>query len=140
MTNTERIFTLSEARRALPEIAAVVAVMRRRMQRLEQLEVIRSAMRRSTASDGAAAVNEDDGLSAELSKLRRQLNLLLKHLAEQGVEVKDPLRGLIDWRARREGRTVYLCWQPGERTIEWWHELDAGFAGRQRIVASEWAA
>jgi hypothetical protein len=47
--------------------------------------------------------------------------------------VKDPATGLIDFRSLRGGREVYLCWRLGEGEIAWWHELDAGFQGRQPL-------
>ena len=40
--------------------------------------------------------------------------------------------GLVDFRAMRDGRAVYLCWRREER-IDFWHELDAGYAGRQPL-------
>ena len=48
-------------------------------------------------------------------------------------ELKDIEQGLIDFRTEREGREVYLCWKLGEPDIRWWHELDAGFAGRRPL-------
>ena len=33
----------------------------------------------------------------------------------------------------REGREVYLCWIDGEDEIGFWHELEAGYAGRQPL-------
>ena len=50
-----------------------------------------------------------------------------------GVEIKDLDRGLCDFPALREGRVVYLCWVFGEDDIEWWHDIEAGFAGRQPL-------
>ncbi|MDQ3686652.1 MAG: DUF2203 domain-containing protein, partial [Acidobacteriota bacterium] len=51
-----------------------------------------------------------------------------------GVQIKDYERGLIDFPTLREGRVVLLCWQLGEGdSIEWWHDMEAGFAGRQPI-------
>ena len=53
---------------------------------------------------------------------------------EAGVQLKDYDRGLIDFPSMRDGRLVLLCWQLGEGDeIEWWHEVDTGFAGRQPI-------
>jgi hypothetical protein len=64
----------------------------------------------------------------------REIEALLRELAELGAEVKDPDRGLIDFRTARRGREFYLCWQLGEGDrIAFWHELDTGFAGRKII-------
>lgn len=66
---------------------------------------------------------------AEHGAIRTSLDAL-EHL---GVEVK-AIDGLCDVRSRHEGRIVYLCWRRGEPGFHHWHELDAGFAGRQRMM------
>jgi len=64
----------------------------------------------------------------------REIEALLREVAELGVEVKDPDAGLIDFRTTRRGREVYLCWKLGEGDrIALWHDLDTGFAGRKII-------
>jgi hypothetical protein len=49
------------------------------------------------------------------------------------IQVKDLDRGLIDFPAVIGGREVFLCWEQDEEDIEFWHELDAGYAGRERL-------
>jgi hypothetical protein len=49
------------------------------------------------------------------------------------VQLKDINLGLLDFSAIKDGREVYLCWMYGEGDIAFWHEVDAGFAGRQSI-------
>lgn len=66
---------------------------------------------------------------AEHGAIRSSLDAL-EHL---GVEVK-AIDGLCDVRSRHEGRIVYLCWRRGEPGFHHWHELDTGFAGRQRMM------
>lgn len=64
----------------------------------------------------------------------QEIGALLKDIAELGVELKDPDRGLIDFRTKLRGREVYLCWQLGEGShISYWHDLETGFAGRKLI-------
>ncbi len=63
-----------------------------------------------------------------------ELGNLTAELDKLGVQLKDYSRGLIDFPCRKDGRVVLLCWQLGEGdNIEWWHDIEAGFAGRQRI-------
>ena len=133
-----RVFTLAEARRSLPNVAAVVIVLRRRVLRLDQLNALCESMQRNSSTDGLPASADDRALREEISKLEGQAHTLIEHIAELGVELKDPRRGLVDWVAEREGRHVYLCWEAGERTIGWWHEISDGFAGRQPIAVEEW--
>lgn len=64
----------------------------------------------------------------------REIEALLRDVADLGVEVKDADRGLVDFRTRMRGREAYLCWQLGEpEHIAYWHDLDSGFAGRKII-------
>ena len=51
----------------------------------------------------------------------------------RGIVLRDLDRGLIDFPSLRDGREVYLCWIDGETDIGFWHELDAGYAGRQEL-------
>jgi hypothetical protein len=50
-----------------------------------------------------------------------------------GIEVKDLVSGLIDFPALKDDRVIYLCWKYNEGSVQFWHEVEAGFAGRQPI-------
>jgi len=62
-----------------------------------------------------------------------RLDALLHQLQDMGIEVKDLSTGLIDFPALKDGRVVYLCWKYNEDSIQFWHEIEAGFAGREPI-------
>lgn len=66
-----------------------------------------------------------------------RLRELVGELHELGCFFKGFGEGLVDWYSYYDGRPVLLCWKLGEPEIEWWHEVDAGFAGRQPITAAE---
>jgi hypothetical protein len=68
----------------------------------------------------------------EYQTLLGQIRAELLQLQEMGIEVK-AADGLVDFHAQLGGRTVYLCWRYGEPSVSHWHELEAGFAGRQPI-------
>ena len=77
-----------------------------------------------------------NGGSPTLSKLLPdfdRLDELLHTVQDLGIEVKDLTIGLIDFVALHDGREVYLCWKYGEESIQYWHEIDGGFSGRQWI-------
>jgi hypothetical protein len=77
-----------------------------------------------------------NGGNSALSKLLPdfdRLDALLHKIQDMGIEVKDLTTGLIDFVGLRDGREVYLCWKYGEDNIQFWHEIDAGFSGRQLI-------
>jgi hypothetical protein len=58
---------------------------------------------------------------------------VLQHFAKHEIQVKDLDRGLIDFPAILGGREVFLCWEQDEEDIEFWHDLDTGYAGRERL-------
>lgn len=58
---------------------------------------------------------------------------LIEDLHSHGCLLKDIAKGLVDFPALKDGREVYLCWMVGEESVEWWHERETGFAGRQPI-------
>ena len=62
-----------------------------------------------------------------------RFDALIHQIQDTGVLIKDINIGLLDFPALRDEREVYLCWQYGEDEITFWHEIDAGFAGRQSI-------
>lgn len=62
-----------------------------------------------------------------------RLDALVHSILETGAQIKDINIGLLDFSALKDGREVYLCWQYGEGEIAYWHEVDAGYAGRQPI-------
>ncbi len=82
-----------------------------------------------------------EGLSArqqqlvqeELEREATRLQGYVDELHEIGCELKDFSIGLVDFIGSHEGRDVCLCWKLGEQKIGFWHELNAGFAGRQPI-------
>lgn len=84
-----------------------------------------------------------EDISAEYRSPERdadRLEGLVDELHELGCFFKGFGEGLVDWYSYHEGRPVLLCWKAGEPEIVWWHDLEAGFVGRQRILPSQRAA
>ncbi|MBK6751584.1 MAG: DUF2203 domain-containing protein [Acidobacteria bacterium] len=123
-----KLFTISEANELLPTIIP-------KLKEIKQLYAAINDMRDS--SRAAASASEFGGGmegGAGYVKALYRVGKLTTDLTECGIELKDYTRGLIDFPSMRSQRVVYLCWQLGDaEEVEWWHETDAGFAGRQRI-------
>ncbi|MGW8249066.1 MAG: DUF2203 domain-containing protein, partial [Anaerolineales bacterium] len=77
--------------------------------------------------------NGGNKAASQASLYFEQMREIVDHIQDSGAEVKDVNSGLLDFRSHREGREVYLCWRYGEDEIQYWHDLDAGFAGRQPL-------
>ncbi len=58
---------------------------------------------------------------------------VLQEFARREIQVKDLDRGLIDFPAIIGGREVFLCWEQDEEDVEFWHDLNSGYAGRERL-------
>jgi hypothetical protein len=103
------------------------------------LERIRETQRALAEDKTVAAVREKashngGGLpSRHLSELARTLERDLQQLQDWGIVLRDPSIGLIDFFHQRRGETVFLCWKLGESRVEWWHPVDTGIAGRERL-------
>jgi hypothetical protein len=78
----------------------------------------------------------DEAGEKERDALVAKIQERLQPLLEMGIEVK-AIDGLVDLRALRNGKTVYLCWRFGEEKITHWHDLESGFAGRRPIANSD---
>ncbi len=59
---------------------------------------------------------------------------LLGEFHRREIVIKDVSRGLVDFPALIGGREVFLCWESDEDDIEFWHDLDSGFAGREKLA------
>jgi hypothetical protein len=130
----DRLFTLDEASALLEEVRPILEEIVGARARLAEAEQDLLVLHWKARGNGHAS--EQGSFSTgqhSRAQLVEKLNGLIARLAELGVELKDPAVGLIDFRSLRDGRVVYLCWKLGEPAIEFWHDLDAGFAGRQPL-------
>jgi hypothetical protein len=100
--------------------------------RLRELQGEQREMVQVIAGNGSGyAVS--DARTDEFAAAATELESCVEQLAVLGVQVKDADTGLVDFPALRHGEDVLLCWQVGEEAVEWWHDLEAGFAGRSVI-------
>ena len=127
-----KLFTLAEAERTLPLVRRIVADL------LAEYPRWRTAVTRFELLTGGARA--DWGETSELVAARDEVTLAaacineyLKELEAIGCVFKGFDAGLVDFYSLRDDRPVFLCWKMGEARISHWHELDAGFGGRQPI-------
>lgn len=121
-----KLFTVDEANALLPSVRKIVARIQRSHKAVSRY---RDAAKKAAeaAEHGGGGIEQGVHYAASLS----DLTLALADLEALGVQLKDFERGLVDFPSLRDGRMVLLCWQMGEGDeVEWWHDLDAGFAGR----------
>jgi hypothetical protein len=121
----ERSYTVEEADAMLPELR----------ERLQRVRSARQAMLREAELVRERVVEDGGGANAgsEYWEATATLRTEIERLAAEGILLRDPETGLVDFPAEREGERVYLCWRLGEDRVGHWHPLDTGFAGRRPL-------
>src|SRR5882762_3249125 len=121
-----KIFSVEEANSLLPAVRHTVRKIQRAHTKIlsHQSEAKQAA---EYAEQGGGGIANGVAYAALLI----DMTALVGEIEALGVQLKDFSRGLIDFPSLRDGRVVLLCWQLGEGDrLEWWHDVDAGFAGR----------
>ena len=123
----QRLFTVEEANALLPTLRNI----------LDEVALHRDALRERAPHMEpileAAPGNGGGKAGAEYGVEAYNLYLAIERIRELGVVLKDLDLGLLDFPHERGGRVVFLCWHPPEERVEYWHDLDAGYAGRQPL-------
>jgi len=120
-------FTLEEANQALKVIRPLMdEVQAIRQKILENQPEAWPAIEKSAGNGGNRALSD-------MIQDFENFDALIHQILDTGAQIKDINTGLLDFSALKDGREVYLCWQYGEEDIAFWHEVEAGFAGRQPI-------
>ncbi|MDX1963940.1 MAG: DUF2203 domain-containing protein [Pirellulales bacterium] len=129
-----KLFTLEQANAMLPLVRAIVqdlSVLSQdvidRRERLAGLKAKRAKPRDDLYQQEVQQIEQ------ELQQDTLRLREFVEELQDLGVEPKNGPEGIVDFRCLLDGRVVYLCWKLGENRITHWHELEAGFAGRQTL-------
>ncbi|HEY3041377.1 MAG TPA: DUF2203 domain-containing protein [Pyrinomonadaceae bacterium] len=121
-----KLFTIEEANALLPSVREILQRIQRSRRRLAAYS--RTA---KLAAEGAEHGGGGMAGGARYALILTDFTEEMSELEALGVQLKDFDRGLVDFPSLREGRVVLLCWQLGEGDeLEWWHDMDAGFAGR----------
>lgn len=122
-----RYFTVDEANALLAEIRPIMADLLERRARVavarDQLKPVISDRWSNTGSAEASAI------VGEFIAIEQ----LIDQLQAFGCEIKDINGGLLDFPARINDREVYLCWRYNEPSIQFYHDLHTGFAGRKPL-------
>src|SRR4030095_14942845 len=121
----KRHYTVEQARALIPELRQWLGELNRLRARVEQLEQRIEHILAGGNDAGGSNVTE---LIRSLGSMKK----LLQKFSVREIQIKDLERGLIDFPAVIGGREVFLCWEQDEDDIEYWHDLDTGYAGREK--------
>lgn len=122
-----RYYTVEEANALLPSLRPIVGELLDARQRIvnaqpELWPVLEKAIGNGGSKKAGAVL-------ADFEKIQQGVNAI----EGMGLQLKDLNTGLVDFLSERDGRDVYLCWRFDEPRVAHWHDLDAGFAGRQPL-------
>ncbi len=118
-------YTLDRANDRIPELAEMLTLLRAQRDELRDLKA---------TFDAAGSGDEGRRLRLRMQGLVDQMQATVARIDGWGITLRDIDTGLIDFPALVSGRQVWLCWRLGEGPVEWWHELDDGFAGRRPLI------
>jgi hypothetical protein len=122
-----KLFTVDEANALLPKLKELLEDIGRHRDSLREKAPHMEPILRSAPANGGGRAGSEYGVEAY------RLYLAIERIRELGVILKDLDAGLLDFPHEREGRVVFLCWHPPEERVAFWHELGAGYAGRQPL-------
>jgi len=124
-----KLFTVEEANSLLPSVRPIVKSIQRSHRRLLSYQTVAKRAAEGAESGGGGTTH-----GSRYARLLVELSLAAGQLESLGVQLKDYANGLIDFPSMRDGRVVLLCWKADEGDqVEWWHDVEAGFAGRQPL-------
>jgi hypothetical protein len=137
------LFTVEQANRTLPLVRRIVEDVvrehRRWQEKILELELVASTAASPVVSEGQASAPRDERVTAierDAMAIAHDIDTFERELEELGIVLKDRRLGLIDFPGEIDGRRVWLCWRLGEPAILYWHDLEAGYAGRQPLPAA----
>ncbi len=124
-----KLFTIEEANSLLPSVKPIVRSIQRSHRRVMGFQTSAKHAAEGAGSGGGGMLE-----GTQYADLLVDLSLGAGQLESLGVQLKDYSQGLIDFPSMRDGRVVLLCWRADEGDeLEWWHDLEAGFGGRQPL-------
>ena len=123
----QRLFTVEEAHALLPSLRAILDEVALHRDALRERAPHMEPILEAAPGNGGGKAGSEYGVEAY------NLYLAIERIRELGVVLKDLDIGLLDFPHEREGRVVFLCWHPPEESVEYWHDLDSGYAGRQPL-------
>ena len=126
-----QLFTVEQANRTLPLVRKIVEDVvqqhRRWREAILELDLVTSTARDTDPLD------RSEEIERRAVSLSRELDGYQRELEDLGIQLKDRRLGLVDFPSEIGGRSVLLCWRLGEPEVQFWHEVDAGYAGRQPL-------
>ena len=118
-------YTLDRANERIADLDGMLTLLRTQRDELRELK---------KTFEETESADDQRRLRLRMQGLVDQMQASVARIDGWGITLRDIDTGMIDFPALVSGRQVWLCWQLGEGPIAWWHELEAGFAGRRPLI------
>lgn len=128
-----KYFTLEEANRTLPYVRQIVQDIVKEYDRWRDC-IYRYEVIAAEAKPGEGETDDQAALREKVDRVARHINDYIEELSGVGCVFKGFEGGLVDFHSKLDDRDIFLCWKLGEPEIQYWHEVDAGFAGRKELT------
>ena len=122
-----KLFTVEEANALLPKLRELLEDVSTHREAIRERAPYVEPILQASARNGGGKVGSEYGVEAY------NLYLAIERIRELGVLLKDLNTGLLDFPHEKDGHVVFLCWHPPEERIGYWHEIEAGYRGRQPL-------
>ncbi len=119
-------YTREEAQTLVPQLRQWLAELNRLREEAERYDKRLGGLNTEGQDTGGETVNNWIRSLAAMQSL-------LAEFQSREIFIKDLSRGLLDFPALIGGREVFLCWESDEDTVEFWHDLDTGYGGREKL-------
>lgn len=122
-----RLFTVQEANALLPKLNELLQDITLHLAAVREKAPGMEPIVRSAATNGGGRIGSEYGVEAY------NLYVAIERIRELGVLLRDLDMGLMDFPHERDEKIIFLCWHPPEGRVEYWHDIQAGYAGRQPL-------
>ena len=133
-----KIFTVREANACIPAIEEAFEALdqiRSRLRKVKgKIDVLEMLWGDEIQSEANPDHREHDHYVADVEKLKQDFEGATKRISDLEVVLKSVDSGLVDFYGVIDGRLVFLCWKRGEKSVDFFHHIEEGFAGRQEIA------
>jgi hypothetical protein len=129
-----RYYDIDEANQAIADVERILLDLRDQREELIRLRDVVVAAQAPSTTPPAGTAADTRTARLRMQFLVDQMQAGVTQLVERDVTLREIPTGLIDFPALANGRQIWLCWRLGEGPIEWWHEMDEGFAGRRLLA------
>lgn len=122
----ERHYTREEANALLPQLEPLLLKLRDAKDQLTDEEAHEVLGEAAPGNGGGAE-------GVQVGEAFLEVRNMLEALNEAGIVVRDLDRGLIDFPSLLDDQEIYMCWELGEDSVDFWHDLESGYGGRQPL-------